>query len=62
MKEIDQIKVSYVTLQGFRSTAYLNRDDGDVYGQGVNIAVRLEQVARSGSVYVSRAAVEQARG
>jgi class 3 adenylate cyclase/TolB-like protein len=37
-------------------------EDGDVYGQGVNIAVRLEQVAKSGSVYVSRAAVEQARG
>ena len=37
-------------------------EDGDVYGQGVNIAVRLEQIAKSGSVYVSRAAVEHARG
>lgn len=37
-------------------------DDGDVYGQGVNIAVRLQEVAKSGAVYVSRAAVDQARG
>jgi class 3 adenylate cyclase len=37
-------------------------EDGDVYGQGVNIAVRLQEVAKSGSVYVSRGAVEQARG
>lgn len=37
-------------------------DGGDVYGQGVNIAVRLQEVAQSGSVYVSRAAVEHARG
>lgn len=37
-------------------------EDGDVYGQGVNIAVRLQEAAKSGSVYVSRAAVEQARG
>jgi TolB-like protein/class 3 adenylate cyclase len=37
-------------------------DGGDVYGQGVNIAVRLQENAKSGTVYVSRAAVEQARG
>ncbi len=37
-------------------------DGGDVYGQGVNIAVRLQEVAQSGSVYVSRAAVDYARG
>lgn len=37
-------------------------DGGDVYGQGVNIAVRLQEVAKSGAVYVSRGAVEQARG
>ena len=37
-------------------------EDGDVYGQGVNIAVRLQGVAKSGAVYVSRAAVDQARG
>ena len=37
-------------------------EDGDVYGQGVNIAVRLQEVAKSGAVYVSRGAVEQARG
>jgi len=37
-------------------------DDGDVYGQGVNIAVRLQENARRGAVYVSRAAVEQAHG
>src|SRR3990167_8814477 len=35
-------------------------DGGDVYGQGVNIAVRLQEVAESGSVYVSRAAVDYA--
>ena len=37
-------------------------EDGDVYGQGVNIAVRIQGVARSGAVYVSRAAVDHARG
>ena len=37
-------------------------EDGDVYGQGVNIAVRVQEIAKSGSVYVSRAAVDQARG
>ena len=37
-------------------------DGGDVYGQGVNIAVRLQEVAKSGAVYISRGAVDQARG
>ncbi|RWP41783.1 MAG: adenylate/guanylate cyclase domain-containing protein [Mesorhizobium sp.] len=37
-------------------------DQGDVYGQGVNVAARLQAAARPGSIYVSRAAVEQAQG
>jgi adenylate cyclase len=37
-------------------------DDGDVYGQGVNLAVRLQEIAKAGSVYVSRAVVDYAQG
>lgn len=37
-------------------------DNGDVYGQGVNLAVRLQEVAKSGSVFVSRAVVDYAQG
>lgn len=37
-------------------------DGGDVYGQGVNLAVRLQEIAKSGSVYVSRAVVDYAQG
>jgi adenylate cyclase len=37
-------------------------DGGDVYGQGVNLAVRLQEVAKAGSVYVSRAVVDYAQG
>jgi adenylate cyclase len=36
-------------------------DQNDVHGQGVNIAVRLQEVAQPAAVYVSRAVVEQAR-
>jgi adenylate cyclase len=37
-------------------------DGGDVYGHGVNIAVRLQEVAQTGSVYVSRAVVDYVQG
>ena len=37
-------------------------DDDDVYGTGVNIAVRLEALAAPGGICVSGAAFEQARG
>ena len=36
--------------------------DSEVYGEGVNVAARLEQMAQPGSVHVSRAVREQAGG
>jgi adenylate cyclase len=33
--------------------------DGEVYGDGVNVAARLEQIAQPGAVYVSRSVREQ---
>ncbi len=35
---------------------------GDIYGDGVNVAVRLEQIAQPGGVCLSSAAFEQCRG
>ncbi|CTQ53750.1 DNA-binding transcriptional activator CadC [Roseibium album] len=37
-------------------------DDGDIYGDGVNVAARLEQLAVAGEVNVSSAVYEQVRG
>jgi adenylate cyclase len=36
--------------------------DGEIYGDGVNIAARLEQIGVPGSVYVSNTVYEQAHG
>ncbi len=37
------------------------KDDGDIFGDGVNIAARLEALAEPGGVYVSAAAHDQVR-
>ncbi|MBL8704809.1 MAG: adenylate/guanylate cyclase domain-containing protein [Rhodospirillales bacterium] len=37
------------------------RDRGDVFGDGVNVAARLEQLAAPGEVYVSQAVCDQVR-
>jgi adenylate cyclase len=36
-------------------------EDGDIYGNGVNIAARLESLAPPGGIYISGAAVDQAQ-
>lgn len=35
------------------------RDDGDLYGHGVNLAVRLQEAAEPGSIYLSQMVAEQ---
>jgi adenylate cyclase len=35
--------------------------DGDIFGEGVNVAARLESLARPGSLYVSEPVVQQVR-
>ena len=37
-------------------------DKGDIYGDGVNMAVRLEGLARPGDIYLSQAAYDQVKG
>ena len=36
-------------------------DDGDIYGDGVNVAARLEQMAQPGSIWVSGKVYEEVR-
>jgi adenylate cyclase len=37
-------------------------DEGDIYGDGVNVAARLEQLAAPGEIYLSGSAFEQVKG
>ena len=37
-------------------------DDGDIYGDGVNVATRLEQIAEPGSVCISGKVFEEIEG
>src|SRR6185312_8968222 len=37
-------------------------DEGDIYGDGVNVAARLEELAEPGGIYLSGHTFEQARG
>lgn len=37
-------------------------EDGDIYGEGVNVAARLEALAEPGGIYVSRTVYEHTRG
>jgi class 3 adenylate cyclase len=43
---------------GIHLGAVVHRD-GDIFGEGVNLAARLESLARPGSLYVSESVVEQ---
>jgi adenylate cyclase len=45
---------------GIHLGAVVHRD-GDVFGEGVNVAARLEALARPGSLYVSEPVVQQVR-
>ena len=37
-------------------------DDGDIYGDGVNVATRLEQIAQQGSVFISGKVFDEIEG
>jgi adenylate cyclase len=38
------------------------QDDGDIYGDGVNVATRLEQIAQQGSVFISGKVFDEIEG
>ena len=40
----------------------ISEEDGDLYGDGVNVAVRLQQLAEPGSVYISGSVYDQIEG
>ena len=46
-------------LEGFLGGAWKRREDDDVFGDGVNIAARLEAIAEPGDIYVSSSIHEQ---
>jgi len=47
--------------RAFAHSLRLKNDEGDIYGDGVNVAARLEALAEPGSICVSRVLCEQVR-
>ena len=51
-----------ISASEFISATWSKRADGDLMGDGVNIAARLEGIARPGSIYLSEDAYRQVKG